>query len=192
MTPCLLELLEIICWHQGLSSGPEYGPQNSCKEHGIVLLNDWEIQWRGFLLFLSFLCPVLKLSITDYKSQLKSHSDFSSLGFSFERLPKCNSGSGKFCITKVSMFTPFESLQLIFRSPVITKFWCCFLLLHMANFYVPPRCLILDIQIFCVLNWLFLVSNRTSAFQVSSDYQLLPQQWGQMGILKQIVLLHHA
>lgn len=90
------------------------------------------------------------------------------------------------------MFTPFESLQLIFQSPVITKFQCSFLSLHMANFYVPPRCLIVDTQIFCVLNWLFLVADRTSVFQVSSDYRLLPQQWRQMGILKQIVLLHHA
>lgn len=40
LAQCLVELIETICRHQGLSSDPEEGTQHSCQEYDIVLLNE--------------------------------------------------------------------------------------------------------------------------------------------------------
>lgn len=65
------------------------------------------------------LWPRHKLLIADYKSG--SHSVFDNLGSLFGRQPKCNSVSGKLGTIKC-VLTAFESLKLIFQSPVTIKF----------------------------------------------------------------------
>lgn len=179
--------METLGWHHGLSSGPESGPQNSREVHDIVLFNDRALQWTGSLLFLWLLWPVLRFSITDCKSPLKPHSDFSNLGFSFGSLPNC-----KFCITKqASVFTPFESLQLIVKVPWLWHFSAVPFPAH-GKHLRPSRCLGAGRRLFRAVNRRFTVADSASAFQVSSGYQLLPQQWRQTGLLKHVVLLRRA